>query len=50
MDFAKEHLNYNHNKGLDFVARFNGKHVIGEAKFLTDFDGHQNAQINSRIV
>lgn len=33
MDFAKEHLSYTRNKGLDFVARFNGKYVIGEAKF-----------------
>ena len=49
MDFAKEHLNYNHNKGLDFVARFNRKYVIGEAKFLTDFGGHQNAQFNDAI-
>ena len=49
MDFAKEHLNYNHNKGLDFVARFNGNYVIGEAKFLTDFGGHQNAQFNDAI-
>ncbi len=49
MDFAKENLNYHHNKGLDFVARFNGKHVIGEAKFLTDFGGHQNAQFNDAI-
>ncbi len=49
MDFAKEHLNYNHNKGLDFVAKFNGKYVIGEAKFLTDFGGHQNAQFNDAI-
>jgi hypothetical protein len=49
MDFAKEHLNYNHNKGLDFVARFTGKYVIGEAKFLTDFGGHQNAQFNDAI-
>ena len=49
MGFAKEHLNYNHNKGLDFVARFNKKYVIGEAKFLTDFGGHQNAQFNNAI-
>ncbi len=49
MNFAKEHLNYNHNKGLDFVARFNRKYVIGEAKFLTDFGGHQNAQFNDAI-
>ncbi|MGY0407001.1 MAG: hypothetical protein ACWIPJ_01385 [Polaribacter sp.] len=49
MNFAKEHLNYNHNKGLDFVARFNKKYVIGEAKFLSDFGGHQNAQFNDAI-
>ncbi len=29
MNFAREHLGYNHNKGLDFVGRFNGKYVIG---------------------
>lgn len=50
MGFAKEHLNYKHNKGLDFVGRFNGKYVIGEAKFLTDFGGHQNAQFNDAIA
>ena len=49
MNFAKEHLGYTHNKGLDFVARFNDKYVIGEAKFLTDFGGHQNAQFNDAI-
>jgi hypothetical protein len=49
MDFAREELNYHHNKGLDFVARFNGKYVIGEAKFLTDFGGHQNAQFADAI-
>ncbi len=49
MDFAKKNLGYNHNKGLDFVARFNGKYIIGEAKFLTDFGGHQNAQFNDAI-
>ncbi len=49
MNFAKEELGYTHNKGLDFVGRFNGKYVIGEAKFLTDFGGHQNAQFNDAI-
>lgn len=47
--FAQEYLNYNRNKGLDFIARFNGKYIIGEAKFLTDFGGHQNAQFNDAI-
>ena len=49
MKFAKKNLGYNHNKGLDFVGRFNKKYVIGEAKFLTDFGGHQNAQFNDAI-
>ncbi len=48
-EFAKSHLNYHHHKGLDFVARFNKKYIIGEAKFLTDFGGHQNAQFNDAI-
>lgn len=50
MTFAREYLNYKHNKGLDFIGRFNGKYVIGEAKFLTDFGGHQNAQFNDAIA
>lgn len=47
--FAATELNYSREKGLDFVARFNGKYVIGEAKFLTDFGGHQNAQFADAI-
>jgi hypothetical protein len=50
MLFAKEHLNYKHNKGLDFIGHFNGKYIIGEAKFLIDFGGHQNAQFNDAIA
>ena len=50
MSFARDHLNYTHNKGLDFVARFNKQYIIGEAKFLTDFGGHQNAQFNDAIT
>ena len=50
MDFASDQLNYKHPKGLDFVARFNKKYIIGEAKFLTDFGGHQNAQFNDAIA
>lgn len=44
MEFAKTHLGYTRDKGLDFVGRFNGKYVIGEAKFITDEGGHQNDQ------
>ncbi|OIO07613.1 restriction endonuclease [Candidatus Falkowbacteria bacterium CG1_02_37_44] len=50
MGFARKHLNYKRNKGLDFIGRFNGKYIIGEAKFLTDFGGHQNAQFSDAIA
>ena len=49
LNWAKNTVNYSRNKGLDFVARFNGKYVIGEAKFLTDFGGHQNAQLEDAV-
>lgn len=48
--FASKYLSYNRNKGLDFLARFNNKYVIGEAKFLTDFGGHQNAQLEDALI
>ncbi|WP_461247921.1 restriction endonuclease [Treponema sp. R6D11] len=47
--WCTEHLDYSRDKGLDFVGRFNGKYVIGEAKFLTDFGGHQNAQFDDAM-
>lgn len=50
MSFAREHLDYESNKGLDMVAKINGKYVVAEAKFLTDFGGHQNAQFNDAIA
>ena len=46
---AKSKFEYSRDKGLDFVARFNKKYVIGEAKFLTDFGGHQNAQFEDAL-
>ncbi len=46
---GKKTINYNREKGLDFVARLKSRYVIGEAKFLTDFGGHQNAQFNDAI-
>lgn len=48
-EFAKEYLGYTRLKGLDFIARFNGKMIIGEVKFLSDFEGHQNAQLEDAI-
>lgn len=49
-DFAKDSLSYVNEKGLDFVARISGKYIIGEAKFLSDFGGHQNAQFNDAMA
>jgi len=49
LNFAKEHLNYTGTKGFDFVGRFNNKYIVGEAKFLTDFGGHQNAQFADAV-
>ncbi|MCD8040222.1 MAG: restriction endonuclease [Clostridia bacterium] len=49
-DFAIKHLGYTRtSKGLDFIAKFNNKFVIGEAKFLTDFGGHQNDQLEDAL-
>jgi hypothetical protein len=48
-NFASDTLSYKRDKGLDFIARFNGKYVVGEAKFLSDFGGHQNAQFSDAI-
>lgn len=42
--FASDHLGYERDKGLDFLAKFNDTYILAEAKFLTDFGGHQNAQ------
>lgn len=50
MDWAQKNVNYKRNKGLDFVGRFSGKYVIGEAKFLSDFGGHQDAQLEDAIL
>lgn len=47
--FAQKYFSYDRNKGLDFIARFNNTYVIGEAKFLTDFGGHQNAQFDDAV-
>ena len=40
---------YSRDKGLDFIARFNKKYIIGEAKFLTDYGGHQVAQFEDAL-
>lgn len=49
-NFANKFLGYDRNKGLDFMAKFNDIYILGEAKFLTDFGGHQNAQFIDAIA
>ncbi|MFW3371948.1 restriction endonuclease [Aliarcobacter butzleri] len=48
--FAREHLGYTSDKGLDFIAKKDNRYIVGETKFLTDFGGHQNAQLNDAMA
>lgn len=48
--YAEKHFNCKLDKSPDFIARFNSKYVIGEAKFLTDFGGNQNNQFNDGVA
>ncbi|MDE7315157.1 MAG: hypothetical protein K2N11_05575 [Mucispirillum sp.] len=56
MLFAKDYLGYHRNKGIDFIARIkninndNIKYIVGEAKFLTDYGGHQNLQLEDAML
>lgn len=43
-NYARTYLGFERDKGVDFLARFNGRYVIGEAKFISDEGGHQNDQ------
>lgn len=45
-EFAKEHLNYNINKGLDILLKYNNQFIIGEAKFVTSEGGNQRNQLS----
>lgn len=47
---AYKYLGYERNKGLDFLAKIRDKFILGEAKFLSDFGGHQTAQFNDAIA
>lgn len=48
-DFANNRLGCNLDKGPDLLARARDVYVIGEAKFLTDYGGHQNAQFEDAL-
>jgi hypothetical protein len=49
-EWCAKNLNYEGDKGLDFVGRFNKKYVIGEAKFITAIGGHQDRQFDDAIL
>lgn len=55
-NFAKDNLGYTRDKGIDFIAKVvnqntkESKYIVGEAKFLTDYGGHQNAQLEDAIA
>jgi Tsp45I type II restriction enzyme len=50
LNFAANNFGYNKEKGLDFVARFNGKYILGEAKFITDIGGNQDKSFGDIIT
>lgn len=49
-DFAKRVLGYRRDKGLDFIAKVKETYLIGEAKFLSDYGGNQNDQIQDAFL
>ena len=49
-EIANNYFGYQRNKGIDFIAKNKNNVLIGEAKFLTDFGGHQNAQFEDAIA
>ena len=49
-DFARLHLQYESARGLDIVAKFDNRFVIGEAKFITASGGHQDRQFESAVA
>ncbi|MCB5245822.1 MAG: hypothetical protein WC179_01165 [Candidatus Cloacimonadaceae bacterium] len=48
-DFANNKLGFKLDKGLDIVAKVKGQYIIGEAKFLTDYGGSQNASFEDAM-
>ncbi len=48
--FAEKELHCKLNKRPDFVAKVGETYVIGEAKFLTDYGGHQNEQLRDALT
>lgn len=49
MNYANRTLGCSLSKGLDLLAKVGDNYIIGEAKFLTDSGGHQNAQFEDAL-
>ncbi len=49
LEFARKRLGQNLHKAPDFLIKVGEQYVIGEAKFLTDYGGHQNAQLQDAL-
>ena len=49
LHFANEQLGCGLSKKPDFIAKVGARYIIGEAKFLTDYGGHQNAQFHDAL-
>ena len=47
--FANDVLKCELEKNPDFIAKVNDKFIVGEAKFLTDFGGHQDRQFEDAL-
>ena len=48
-DFVRRRFNHRLPKGFDFLAVYNGRFVLGEAKLITDFGGHQQVQFDDAM-
>lgn len=48
-DYANRKLGCGLEKGPDLLAKAGKNYVVGEAKFLTDYGGHQNAQFEDAL-
>ncbi|MBX4187415.1 MAG: restriction endonuclease [Candidatus Doudnabacteria bacterium] len=48
-NFSNREFKTRLKKGLDLILKVNELYVIGEAKFLTSYGGHQNAEFNDPL-
>lgn len=45
-----QHLGYGHHEWLDFIGKFNGTFVLGEANYLGDFGGNQYMKFKDSLA